>query len=713
MYYTGTFGKPVSQMSISSKISTIFRGRLSLVDLPREFLRRNKAASRRNIERRDLEKINNSSARLSSRFATLSPAELLTHFRERSVSFFPFDFSGDLERITQLQLQLFPAETAQLIASADRIVRESSWELAGFGTLQFDAENVWRRDPISGKDWGTEYHADVVVYQNDGADIRILWELNRFGHGVTLACAFAVTGDEAYAETFFSHIESWMRQNPYGRGANWNCAMEVALRAINLLAPFDIFRRSKALNEERLAQILRLFDQHGKFILDNNEFSYIVTSNHYLSDVVGLFWIGTLLPELKQASEWRDFGRSEMLREMDKQILPDGADFEASTGYHKFVTEIFLYSFLLAKKNGEETPQKYWDKIQGMLEYIYGIMRPDGRVPLVGDADGSQIVPLFKRDADDQAYLLSLGAALFDEPKFKHFAPLTPEILWLLGEEGINTFESIQKADESPVSAAFPDAGAYVLRDGDLYLHFNVNDCGVNGRGSHGHNDALSIEISAFGRPFIVDPGSYVYNLDRNARHKFRSTAYHSTVKVTGKEQNTTHAELPFVIGNESRPVVDEWQTSSEGDRVSAVHFGYERLKKIVTHRRTIEFNKAEKYWLIDDKLTGTGRHKFNFAFHLSPGLEVADIDRNIVTISDNAGRHLYIGVDSIDRKPEIVPAFVSRNYGHKEDSSILTWEITAGVPFIIRFIIVPAASVENSASRLELLSRLTDNISN
>src|SRR5205823_6666219 len=145
-----------------------------------------------------------------------------------------------------------------------------------------------------------------------------------------------------------------------------------------------------------------------------------------------------------------------------EQIRDDGSDVEASTGYHKFVTEMLLYAFLLAKRNGIEIDDKYWDKLRLMLEYIWEIRRPDGFVPLIGDADGSQIVPLVKRDADDSAYLLGLGAVAFDEPKFKHFAALTTEILWLLGEEGVNTFESIQSADESPVSTAFPNAGAYV-----------------------------------------------------------------------------------------------------------------------------------------------------------------------------------------------------------------------------------------------------------
>ncbi len=698
-------------MSISSKIRTIFRGRVPLTDLPREILRRKKAANRQRRERRDLEKLNDVPARLAPRFASLAPAELLRHFRERNVSFFPFNNSDNLEPITKMQSELFPVETEQLIESANLIVRESSLELAGLGTFEFKTENFWRCDPITGKNWGTDYHADVITYQNDGADIRILWELNRFGHAVTLALAFATTRDEAYAESFFGQIESWMQQNPYGCGANWNCAMEVALRAINLLVAFDIFRRSKALTKERLDRVLQLFDQHGRFILDNNEFSYIATSNHYLSDVVGLFWIGTLLPELEQAAEWKKFGLSEMLRELDKQILPDGADFEASTGYHKFVTELFLYSFLLAKKNNEEVPQQYWDKLHGMLNYILGITRPDGKLPLIGDADGSQIIPVVKRDADDQAYLLALGAAVFDEPKFKQQAALTPEILWLLGRNGVKQFESIAAPDEPTWSMSFPDAGAYVMRDGKLYLHFNANDCGVNGRGSHGHNDALSIEISAFGRAFIIDPGSCVYNLDREARHLFRSTAYHSTVMIDGQEQNTTNAEFPFIMGNEARPVIDEWHTSLARDRVSGEHFGYMRLPDPICHRRTVEFDKIDNYWIIEDKFTGRGKHDLTFSFHIAPHLTIENIDQATVNIRDYEGRHLYIQANNIDVKPEVMPAFVSRNYGHKESSSILNWDFTVDVPFIARFIIVPASSVENGASRLELMRRLADNI--
>ena len=104
---------------------------------------------------------------------------------------------------------------------------------------------------------------------------------------------------------------------------------------------------------------------------------------------------------------------------------------------------------------------------------------------------------------------------------------------------------------EHVTSQAFPQAGTYIMRDGDLYLCFNASGAGINGRGSHGHNDALSIEVSAGGRAFIVDPGTYVYSADLQKRHEFRSTAYHSTVQIDGRR--TEHDSCGLALRDRQR----------------------------------------------------------------------------------------------------------------------------------------------------------------
>lgn len=696
-------------MDISRRVRKALRGDVSLHKLPLEAIRLKKAADKRKQERLELEQLTNAPARLSAEFQTTEPTELLTYFRQRNTPC----FWSDTDKLSKLQTKLFPNETEQLIKQATKIVAEKKWSLLGFDEFSFDGENIWRRDPLTGKKCKLEYHHDIQFHQGDGSDIRVLWELNRFGHAISLARAYAVTNDEKFATEFFSQLESWQELNPYGRGVNWHCAMEVALRTINLLAVFDIFRKSPKLTADRLTDILQLFDQHGRFIFYNNEFSHISTSNHYLSDVVGLLWLGVLLPELQQATEWKAFGFREMLREMDKQVLSDGADFESSTGYHRFVTELFLYSFLLCKKNGLDIPEKYWDKLRLMFEFMRGYLRPDCYAPLIGDADGGQIIPIVKRDADDHAYLLSIGAVLFDESGFKVTDEIPQELLWLTDEEGFNTYKAIEKSSVNLSSCAFPKAGTYIMRDDDLYLHFNANDCGLKGRGSHAHNDALSVEISAFGVPFIVDPGTYVYNSDLNERQLFRSTSYHSTVQVDEKEQNTTDINSPFVIGNEARPEVTSWVTSDVRDFVSAKHYGYNRLKEKVVHRRSVEFNKTEKYWLIEDKLSGEGKHDLRFSFHLAPSLKVQEIKNGMLRIYDNQNRNLFIRPFGLKAPPETEKTWVSRNYGRRESSQSIVWETTAELPFFAHFLIVPKLMNADEEMNLDFIQRILNNINN
>ena len=108
-------------MSLLSKIKTIFRGDVPLLDLPREVLRRKKMATRQKQERRELDKLTNTPVKLSRQFASASLTELLTHFRGRNVSFFPV---GERSRIAKLQTEFFPSETQKLIANADAIVKE-------------------------------------------------------------------------------------------------------------------------------------------------------------------------------------------------------------------------------------------------------------------------------------------------------------------------------------------------------------------------------------------------------------------------------------------------------------------------------------------------------------------------------------------------------------------------------------------------------------
>ncbi|MGZ8845357.1 MAG: alginate lyase family protein [Pyrinomonadaceae bacterium] len=708
-------------MKIISTTKRIFRGEVNARTAALEAARRVRVMNMRRREKAGLAELDRQPVRLREEFARVRAADLLAHFHSRArPKFLPG--IDDFPVTARIQQEIFPDETNRLIKHARQIADQHCWPLLGFGEKCFgQAEIQWRRDPLSGFVWPLEYHGDISLIRNDGSDARVLWELNRCAHFITLGRAFAITNDEKFSEAFFRQLGSWREQNPVARGVNWSCAMEVALRAMNLLAAFKLFLRAPQMDEIALKEFLRMFDQHGAHIQRNLEFSHIATSNHYLADVVGLLWIGVMLPELEAANEWREFGLRELLSEMDKQVLPDGADYEASTGYHRLKVELFLYSFVLCHLNGFDIGEKYWSKLRGMVDYVRAYIRLDGAAPMNGDSDSGQVLPIVQRRGDDHSYLLALGAAVFQETRFKlRGVRPTEDLLWLLGEKGLWDYESLRDG-EAPASQSFPNAGIYPLRADDLYLLFNASDSGVNGRGSHGHNDALSIEVSACGTSFIIDPGSYVYTADLHERHLFRSTAYHSTVEVDRTEQNSIDETMPFIIGNEARPRVLSWETNADADTVVAEHYGYQRLPQPVTHRRTVRFDKHNRFWIVDDQLTGEGAHEFSFRFHLAPGLETKVSDEAIVEVCDkmNGARLLIMcqkpdreGGPVFDAEPKFESQFSSIDYGQKEPSVSICWTMKANLPLKMQFALVPIGMDEDGDEKWHRLQSVI-NLSN
>ncbi len=668
-----------------------------------EAWRRTKTHALRRLERIELARQRARQARLAPEFQRLSDGALLGYFRARRG---PAPLPG-LVSAPHAYARLFPREAEELRITAQKIADEHRWPLLGFGSVQWGREIDWRRCPLSKTSWPLLFHADFELVRGDGSDVRVLWELNRLGHLLKLACAWSVSPNERWSEECWRQITSWRAANPVGYGPNWACAMEVALRAVNLLAVFELLRRSPSMTVERLKMMLALFDEHGAHIRRNLEFSYLATSNHYLADLVGLLWLGLLLPELSAARDWRDLALRELRAELDKQILDDGADDESSTGYHRFVLEMLLYTLLLCRANRIDLGERYEAKLRAMLGYVRAYLRPDGRAPLVGDTDGGQFLPFLDREADDHAYLLAIGAVAFDAPDLKTSDETPVELFWTGGEEAVARFRSLPLSSP-PASAAFPDAGIYIQRARDRYLLFNATRTGLNGRGSHAHNDALSIEVAACGRVFVRDPGSYVYGADLDARHMFRSTAFHSTIQVDDEEQNETDRLTPFAIGDQARPRVLRWDAGPDADHVIAEHYGYGRLSQPITHRRAVFFDKRRLFWLIEDALLGTGTHRFKIVFHFDAGLTVEPLDHAAVEARDHR-REASLLVVPLDLRqtPEIEARWTSRHYGERRASQAVVWTHAAAAPLVLSWALVPVCAATDRRAAEELIERL------
>ncbi len=619
--------------------------------------------------------------------------DLLEYFKNRS-NIKTYPGLSKLLDTSKLYQDNFPESERAIISQANDICDHKFVFLGK--ELQYKEEIDWHYDPTTNYHWPLVHYSKITIIPSKAnTDIKTLWELARLQHFVTLGQAYHLTKNEKYVIEFRNQLLSFADKNPVEIGIHWLCAMEVALRVVSLCLAFYFFRSSNNFDSEALLTLLKLLLSHGNYIENNLEFSLQVTSNHYLSDLIGLLFIGLLFPEFKQSKKWADFALAELLKEMDKQVYPDGADWEASTGYHALVLEIFLYAFLLCKENKVAIEDRYWNKLEKMFEYVRAYLKPDGQAPLIGDCDNGRVIIWQKRPTNDHSYLLPISAILFQQENFKMLGHAAEESVWVFGYFGWETLESLP-VTELPSSASFPNTGVYLLRDKDLYMIVDLGEIGINGKGSHGHNDLLGFELFYRERTFFVDPGSYVYTSDPEARNLFRSTAFHNTVMVDNVEINEITPGQLFTLGNQAKPTINRWTTTLEYDFLDAEHNGYEQLTAgSIIHQRQIQFNKVLACWLITDTLKGSGGHLFSFFFNFAENLNVEILEKNkILIIDENYQLSLaLVPLDTEGLTVEIVERFVSKGYGEKTKSWGVVYNLKASAPQTRRFLIAPCGT--------------------
>jgi hypothetical protein len=307
----------------------------------------------------------------------------------------------------------------------------------------------WHQDILSGRNWPVTYYKKLFydLTGSGGSDVKVPWELSRFQHLMPLVQAYLASKEDKYAQEAGTQISDWIETNPCPYGVNWTCAMEVAIRACNWLWAWWAFRDSPAWTEEFQQRFLSSLWQHGRYIEKNLEDKGGIRTNHYLADVVGLLFLGIMLPQFKGAAKWKEFGLRELSRCMEEMVYPDGVCWENSTAYHRLVLEFFAYSAILCQKNDLSLPQEFWNRLEKMFEFIMYAMRPDGRLPMIGDADDGRFfifTDYYDWDRWDFRYLLAIGAVLFRRADFKEAAGrFHEEIPWLWGQEGVQNWETL------------------------------------------------------------------------------------------------------------------------------------------------------------------------------------------------------------------------------------------------------------------------------
>lgn len=545
--------------------------------------------------------------------------------------------------------EALPAMADGVVRAAERAIRHE-FDLLGSGPyVPVDPDRPasagyqpidWYLDPVRQLRFprGVHHQAWNLYEMRPGnADVKYPWELARCQHWVTLGQAYRLTGDERFAVETAAQLDDFVMANPVGVGINWTCTMDVGLRAVSWVVALDLVRGSMAIDAGFWPRAYAALFDHGLFIRGNLENTYEVTSNHFLSNVVGLWFLAAVFTTLDEGRAWSEFARASLETEIDVQVLPDGADFESSVPYHRLVAELFLGCARLAAHGGQPLSAHYRGRVADMVEYLACVTRPDGLMPQSGDADDGRLHVcggVSVTTPQDGRHLFGPAAEMFGQLAWMTLGGDSAR--WEAAWWGLGTAGSAGGLSYPAAARLFPNAGHAVVRDGGLYLLITNSVVGTKGFGNHKHNDQLGFEYHVDGVPIVVDPGSYVYTSDPAARNLFRGTAYHNTLMIDEVEQNEFNPEWLFRMFEKAQAEHLEF-TANAQVRYRGRHTGYARLASPVTHERSFTLNRATGRLEIADHLSGSARHRLAWHFHFAPGV-AATLAGGICALQSAAG---------------------------------------------------------------------------
>jgi hypothetical protein len=527
--------------------------------------------------------------------------------------------------------------------------------------------------------------ADAIDYRdyNLTGDCKFVWELNRHHQFVVLGRAYRVTGDLTYARAAARLLESWLDQCPFGMGMNWRSPLELGIRIINWVWFLELIRPSGVITEELGGRLLQAAYRH-LFEISRKYSRFSSANNHLIGEAAGVFIGSSYFSHLKGAGRWRAQSHAILETEILRQTYSDGGTREQAIGYHLFVLQFFLFCGLAARNTGWRFGGDYWHRMEKMFEFIALLREGGSSLPMFGDCDDGYVLDLGGGEDIVRSYL-TVGAILFDRADFKAQAGgFSEPAFWLFGGEGRRCFDRIG-ADEVPAAIgphALPESGYYVLQRGHrdqpdrISVVFDCGDLGFGSIAAHGHADALSLTLRAFGVDVLVDPGTYDYFMYGPWRSYFRSTRAHNTIVIDDQDQSQMLG--PFLWGRRARARCVEWQPSPQGGEVLGEHDGYTGLDDPVIHRRRVMLDARESVIVVEDEIAAAGRHVVELNWHLAEHCEaeargshefIVDCGPGVVTVVLDP----RMAVSAVRGSEEPIRGWVSRGYHRKTPSTTLT----------------------------------------
>ena len=415
-------------------------------------------------------------------------------------------------------------------------------------------------------------------------------------------------------------LARWLQENPPFSGNGWE-PYPTSLRIVNWVKWLTAGNAAPSGMAQSLATQARWLSKRLEWHL---------LGNHLFANAKALVFAG-LFFEGVEAHLWLAKGLRIIKRELPKQVLADGGNFERSTMYHSIFLEDVLDLVNAASHWPGHVPERQvaqWRDTAGrMLNWLVGMTHPDGEIALFNDA-AFGIAPTLV-ELRSYAQRLGIGPVIADS-----ICNPVPQAAWM--PDRVRHDDSSHKGLRL---THFPQTGYVRLDTNQAVALLDVAPIGPDYLPGHAHADTLSFELSVFGHRLVVNGGTSRYGLGPE-RLRERGTAAHSTVEVSG--QDSSEVWGGFRVARRAYPFDLRVQQEPSRLQVACSHNGYTRLPGAPVHRR--EWQMDERSLRVADTVRG-GTHAALARYILHPDVLITADGTNAWQLTLPTGHVLRVTV--------------------------------------------------------------------
>ena len=402
-------------------------------------------------------------------------------------------------------------------------------------SLKVERHPAWQKDYLAGVDVETiksSTHLNHRILPN-GADVKLIWELSRWGHLVRLAQEAYILNDRWSMKLAIRQVYNWVRSNSTMNGYNWTSALEGGLRLINycwidaLTLATASNKRLGDISEEvgnSLAKLRKLvLPAHVWFVWRYKSFGSSA-NNHLLGELSGLICALSRWPQMEKWAAPLDQIQSLWEAEVLKQFAPDGGNREQALNYHLFSFELCWQSYLALTQTGRTVSPEVFERLQRAADYFV-IVQARKEPWDYGDSDDAYVTPFWERENEIPQEWVKWMESPDNHTCIKFWLGEPPPI----AADGKPSCEEMGNG-----WLHFPETGMAVCWQKIWMARWDLSPLGYLETAAHGHLDALHFSLWYKEMAFIIDPGTGAYYGDLRAREYLTSWQAHNGPHLKG-----------------------------------------------------------------------------------------------------------------------------------------------------------------------------------